>query len=693
MGRRADSAAHAERDAPLSGADPVSGLERIGPKRAEALGRLGILTVGDLLRHFPRRYDDRRVTAPISQATEGARINVMGTVTASRLVRLRGRMSLAEVTLEDMSGRIKAVWFGQGYLARTLKPGATLFLSGVVGKYGGPALRNPDYEVCSGDADDRLSVGRIVPVYPLTEGLSQRMLRRWTHTALDAGAISEDVVPAAIALREGFPPHAAALRAVHFPENLDDAEIARKRFAYEELFVLQAGVMRERLRHRRDEGIAHPIDGRQLSALRRALPFTLTPGQAGAAAEILADMAAPRPMARLLQGDVGCGKTLVALIAAAACVDGGRQAALMAPTELLATQHYRSALERLGPQGVRIALITGSGPRDARDEVQDGSAQLAVGTHALFEDATRFHRLGLVIVDEQHRFGVGQRERLALKGAAPDRLHMTATPIPRTLALTLYGAMDLTIIADMPPGREAVRTAIVARRGEAEIYAEAREEARHGRQTFIVCPRVETSARNAARGVLKRFEALAQGPLKGLRCGLVHGRMDAEAKDAVLEDFRAGRLDVLIGTTVVEVGVDAPGATIMIVEEAASFGLTQLHQLRGRVGRGRHPGRCFLMEAAESTPEGRERLEALCRTHDGFRIAEEDFALRGPGEVFGEQQAGLGGLRAAHLLRDAETLVKARRDAEALIAKDPELRSPGHAALARAMAAPHAMGY
>jgi len=688
MPRRANTAAI---DTPLHSASPVSALSGVGPKRIEALARLGIHSVGDLLRHFPRRHEDRRILTPIADVVEGDRVQILGTVAASRLVRLRGRMALAELTLEDDTGRIKAVWFGQGYLARSFQPGAQVYLSGPVGKFGGLALRNPDYEILSGDAEDYLHIGRIVPVYPLTEGLSQRMLRQWIHITLEAGVVVESTVPPDLAHTHGFDAAADAIRAAHFPSDSESAHNARAWFAYEELLVLQTGVMRERARRREPIGIVHEVRGPRLAALRASLPFTLTAGQQAAIDEILADMAAPRPMARLVQGDVGCGKTLVAFLAASASIDSGHQAALMAPTELLATQHYRTAVERLAPLGIRVLLLTSSSPANTRNAVSSGQAQVIIGTHALFETATRFHRLGLVIVDEQHRFGVDQRERLAQKGTAPDRLHMTATPIPRTLALTLYGAMDLTVIRDLPPGRRPVETSTVTAKGLAKVYGAIHHEAREGRQAYIVCPRIETSAKNAA-GVLDRFAELASGPLHGLRCGLVHGRMDAAEKDDILEAFRTGALDVLVGTTVVEVGVDAPGATTILIEEAAGFGLTQLHQLRGRVGRGAHPGRCFLAGKAK-TDEGRARIDVLCRTHDGFRIAEEDFALRGPGEVFGDRQAGLSGLRAADLVRDTHLLLAARCDAEALIARDPKLRAPEHAALAGALARGEALGY
>lgn len=690
MSRRATAALSAQADA-LNAAAPVAALSGVGPKRVEALARLGIVTIGDLLRHFPRRHEDRRQFTPISEANEGDRVQLLGNVVTSRLVRLRGRMALAEITIEDDGGRIKAIWFGQGYLARNFQPGMQVYVSGTVGKFGGLAVRNPDYEICTGSAEDTLHIGRIVPIYPLTEGLSQRLLRQWIHTALEAGVRVESVSPPQLDRANGFAAAADALRAAHFPDDMESAQRARERFAYEELLVLQTGVMRERFRRQEPSGIAHETRGPRLQALRANLPFTLTPGQESAVTGILADMAAPRPMARLVQGDVGCGKTLVAFMAAAACVDGGYQAALMAPTELLAAQHYRTATERLAPLGMRVLLLTSGSPADARNAIESGYAQVVIGTHALFESATRFHRLGLVIVDEQHRFGVDQRERLAQKGIAPDRLHMTATPIPRTLALTLYGAMDLTIIRDLPPGRRPVETSIVNARGIAKIYDDIRNEASNGRQAYIVCPRIESSAKNAT-GILKRFEELISGPLHGLRCGLVHGRMDSAEKDAILEAFRGGALDVLVGTTVVEVGVDAPGATIILIEEASGFGLTQLHQLRGRVGRGAFPGRCFLAGKAK-TEDGRARLDVLCRTYDGFRIAEEDFVLRGPGEVFGDRQAGVSGLRAADLLRDTELLLAARRDAEAIIARDPDLHAPEHHALARMLDRTDSLSY
>jgi ATP-dependent DNA helicase RecG len=662
----------------------VTRLDGVGPKRTESLARLGVRTIADLLAHFPRGYEDRRTIARVADAVEGERITLRVRVVDARLVRLRGRLNMAEVTIEDDSGRMRATWFNQGYLARTLKSGTALVLTGLIGKYKGPALKNPELEILSGDELDSLHVGRLVPMYPMTEGLSQRVFREWVWRALETGAQPADALPQHTRDQYGFADRAESLRAVHFPESIDSAESARKLFAFEELLVLQSLVLRQRGENASRRGISHSVDGAHLAALRKSLPFRPTGGQSAAIDEILADMASPRPMARLLQGDVGCGKTMVALHAIASCVDGGYQAALMAPTEVLAAQHYRTLLAGLEPLGMRVALLTGSSPKDVRAEIRSGDAHVVVGTHALFEDATEFRLLGLAIVDEQHRFGVGQRERLAAKGADPDRLHLTATPIPRSVAMTLYGAMDLTMIRELPPGRLPVKTSVVRPGREREVWAAVRDQVELGFQAYVVCPNVESSEKRKLADAHSRFEALSQGAFGGLRCALVHGRLESEEKDRLLEDFRAGRIDVLVSTTVIEVGVDAPRAAVIAVEDAGSFGLTQLHQLRGRVGRSGHPSYCFLL-GKPASGEAARRLEILCETNDGFRIAEEDFALRGPGEIHGERQSGLSDLKAARLPRDMELLLEARRAAEAIFAADPELADPDHAALAQAV--------
>ena len=661
--------------APVNAVAPIAPLDEavetirgIGPKRAVLLRNLGIHTVRDVLFHFPRDYQDRRTLTPIDEAKDGATITVCGTVTASRLIRMRGRTTMAVVTLRDETGEINATWFGRGFLAKSLSTDTCLLLTGTVGKYKGLALKNPDYEVLLDEEEDRLHSGRIVPLYPLTEKITHRMLRVWVRTVLDDFAdLLEETLAESVLSARNYPPLREAMETIHFPDDLAAVPIARERFAYEELLNMQLGVLRVRATRRaQTTGCRHRLDGPTLHAFERSLGFTLTAGQQDAVNTILRDMESPQPMGRLLQGDVGSGKTVVALHAIAAACDGGFQSALMAPTEILAEQHYRSIRNALEPLGIHVTLLTGS-TRDIKQTHQDiacGDAQVVIGTHALIQNKIEFHRLGLVIVDEQHRFGVGQRARLAAKGRTPDILHMTATPIPRTLALTVYGAMDQTVIEELPPGRQPIRTRWLDADAQPEAYAHVCSQAEQGFQSFIICPLVEESDSRKSRAVLDHMEALSRGVLSSLKLGIVHGRLDVEARDAVMADFAQGKIDVLLSTTVVEVGVDVPNATTIVIEDAGDFGLTQLHQLRGRVGRGAHSSACFLLGDAK-TDEGKRRLEILCETNDGFEIAEEDLRQRGPGEVYGFRQSGLGELKIADLTRDGALLRQARRDAEA----------------------------
>lgn len=665
----------------------VSALTGVGDKRSALLAELGIATIRDLLFHFPRGYEDRRHIAPLASLKEGDSVTVLAEVSKSRVVRLRRRLSLAEIELRDSSGTARAIWFGQEYLARTFKPGVRGYFSGAVGKWNGPALRNPDYELLTGDDDDRLHSGRIVPLYRLTEGVNQRMLRRCVRTALDTleRALPE-TLPASLRTAHALPAADDAIRSVHFPDDLDAARAARNRFAYEELLAIQLGVLTARARrHHERKPNRHIISGPLLTALRDRLPFALTRAQQRAIQDILGDMASPRPMMRLLQGDVGCGKTIVAVHAIAAAADGGFQTAVMAPTEILAEQHALTLREHLAPLGLEIAMLTGSSANASttRDHIARGNAQVVVGTHALIQGSTQFHRLGLVIVDEQHRFGVTQRSRLAEKGLTPDILQMSATPIPRTLAITVYGGMDLTVIDELPPGRAPVKTRAVPPAKVAKMYEYIRKQAQDGLQTYIVCPLVEESSARDAKAVTRHYDELVSGPLEGLRVGLLHGRLTPREKDAVMHAFKHGALDVLVSTSVIEVGIDCPNATTMIIEDASQFGLTQLHQLRGRVGRGKESSHCFLL-GKPKTEDGRKRLEVMCSTNDGFAIAEADLELRGPGEFQGVRQAGMSDLRVADLIRDARLLDAARRDAAEILKKDPTLARPQHAALKRA---------
>lgn len=620
---------------------------------AERLERLGILTLDDFLHHFPRDYDDRSQFTAIGDVSEEDTVTVLGTVLSSRLIRMRGRANMAVIEIEDESGRIKASWFGRGFLANSFSEGKRVVLSGEVGKYKGLCLKNPEYEVLTGDQDDQLNTGRIVPIYRLTDKVSQRMMRKWVATALDLIDDGQEY------------------RIVHFPESLEDARTARDRFVYQELFALQLRILEEKqARIAAGDGIAHVTDGEVLKRLRAALPFSLTSGQAAAVSEILEDMGHAYPMRRLLQGDVGCGKTLVACHAMAAALDGGYQVACMVPTEVLAEQHFRSLTETFSTLGVHIALLTGNteGADGVRHGIASGEAQIVVGTHALIQDSVSFQNLGLVVVDEQHRFGVMQRQSLTGKGRKPDVIQMTATPIPRTLAITAYGGCDLSLIDELPPGRLPIKTSYVTPGKVPGMYAYICEQAREGFQSYVVCPLVEESETRDIRNVVDHFEDLSAGPFSELNTAMVHGRMKSEEKDAALKAFVRGDIDVLFSTSVIEVGIDNPNATTIVIEDAGNFGLTQLHQLRGRVGRGSEQSHCFLV-GKPKTKEGKRRIEALCATTDGFVIAEEDLKLRGTGEFYGTRQSGESDLRVADLVRDVRILDRARQDAQRDVAK------------------------
>lgn len=680
---------HSPADAPLLLTDPVTALPGIAEKRAALLKTLGIVSLEDLLFHLPREYQDRSTIHAIADVKVGDKVTLCGEIVSARSIRLRGGKNMAILEVDDGTGSIKVSLFGRGFLVHSaLRKGARAFFTGTVGEYKGLTLQNPDYEALTEEeAGETLHTGRIVPVYGLTDGVSQRMLRLWIHTALKkTGAAVEESLPAALREQHQLMPLDEALTAVHYPSEKEQAERGRRRLVYEELLVMQCAILQRRARHQEQEcGIVHDTEGPLLQELRKNLPFTLTPGQQKAVEAIFADMAAKRPMFRLVQGDVGCGKTLVALHALTAAVDSGSQVAFMAPTEILAEQHYSTLVDLLAPLGIEPALLTASTPRAAqlRNAIEAGEVPVVVGTHALVQPTTNFHQLGLVIIDEQHRFGVGQRDDLMRKGASPDILHLTATPIPRTLALTLYGGMDISLIPDMPPGRMPVKTAMVPDSKKEDLYGYLRDEAAKGRQSYIVCPLVEESEHFAElTPLIDHYLELTEGALAGLRCAMLHGRMDPREKEEVMTAFKNREIDVLFSTTVIEVGVDSPTATTMVIEDAGRFGLTQLHQLRGRVGRGKIQSHCFLL-GRPTTPEGRERLKLLRESTNGFEIAEADLALRGPGDYCGARQSGLPDFRAADLLKDVQLLEEAREDAQALLAADPLLEKAEHRILAR----------
>lgn len=666
---------------PTSLKQPVTILPGVGPKRAELLAQLGIEQVRDLLYHFPRDYQDRRSFTALGDVAEGDRVTVLATVKNARNQRMRGRNSMAILTLEDETGTIRATFFGRGYLANsTLRPGVRAIFHGVVEKYQGLALKGPDYEVVEGEEGDEGLSGAIVPIYRLTEQVGQRMLRTLVRDALALfnGALPE-TLPEGVREAEGLSALSDCIRQIHFPESSEAADQARARMAFEHILTIQLGVCYKHAHRKAETGIAHRINGPRLVALGKTLPFALTAAQDRATSEILHDMSEPHPMARLLQGDVGSGKTVVAAHAMAAALDGGYQVAFMAPTELLAEQQYQSFSRLFSGMEVVVSLLTGSmrGAAAIRREVAAGVVHVLVGTHTLFQKDTIFARLGLVVIDEQHRFGVAQRAALQAKGASVDVLHMTATPIPRSLTMTLYGGMDLSLIDTMPPGRKPVKTRCIPESKVAGCYDYLREQAEAGYQSFVVCPLVEASeVRQTATAVEDHFAELSTSALAGVRTALLHGRLDGGEKDAIMAAFVTGEIDVLFSTTVIEVGIDVPKATTMVIENADQFGLTQLHQLRGRVGRSSIQSYCFLL-GKPGTKEGKERLRIFCEMDSGFDLAEADLQLRGPGEVSGFRQAGFDDPHAAAWVHDSRLIHRARNRATEILREDPELADPG----------------
>jgi ATP-dependent DNA helicase RecG len=671
--------------------NPVKYLRGVGPNRAAALEERGIQTVSDLLSYLPFRYEDRIRFTPIAQAVPGQVHTILAEVASGGgTVRFtRGRGPVFHVGVRDDSGMLHLRFFHGAYLERRLKEGQRLVLHGKVEldpyRPGRREMVNPQLELL-GNKDaapaDSTEVGRIVPIYEAIGGISSRMLRRIIYGVLINfdGAVT-DALPAEIRERYRFPSRRDALLYTHFPPKDESLESlnnfrspAHVRLIFEEFFYYQLALALRRLREHREQGIPMRVrEERIREALKRVLPFKPTASQKKVLAEIAADFERPYPMHRLLEGDVGSGKTIVALEAATIAIENGYQVALMAPTEILAAQHYFSARHIFHPAGYEVELLVSGGARGAKNEAlaraESGEVQFVVGTHALIEEPVKFKRLGFVIVDEQHRFGVLQRKRLIEKGASPHVLVMTATPIPRTLALTLYGDLDLSVIDEMPPGRTAIETQW---RDEAQlpgVWEFVRREIASGRQAFVVYPVVEES-KQYLKAATAEFERLSRDVFPRLRVGLLHGRLKNEEKDAVMESFRRGELQILVATTVVEVGVDVPNATIMVIEHADRFGLAQLHQLRGRIGRGSEKSQCILVAPKSIGGIARERIETMVATSNGFEIAERDLKLRGPGEFFGTRQHGDAAFSVAQPLRDHEILELARREAFAL-AEDP----------------------
>jgi ATP-dependent DNA helicase RecG len=669
---------------------PLQYLKGVGPRRAADLQRVGLSTVEDLLYRFPIRYEDRGSFQTISSLRPGQAASVVGEIVSCGIrPTRRPRFKIFEMLVRDRTGALRAVFFNQPFLNDVFHPHQRVILFGKLELTPhGMQLQNPQYEILKqeGDAegsepeDETLHTGRIVPIYEKTGTLTTKIQRAIVHQAL-SGLPAEvpDPLPGDVRSRQQLIDRRTALFDVHFPPAGSAIDMlnafrsaAQRRLIFEEFFLFQLGLVMRRRRsdaERKPHAIVVNDDIRE--SARRVLPFRLTGDQKKAIAEIVEDMKRPQPMNRLLQGDVGSGKTIVALMAALVAMENALQVAFMAPTEILAEQHFITIRTLLESSRFRIALLTGATPAKKRRELQaelaGGSLHLAVGTHALVQDPVGFHELGLVIIDEQHRFGVLQRATLRSKGLHPDVLVMTATPIPRTLALTTYGDLDVSIMREMPPGRHSIRTIAKPESRRDEIYDFIRKQIEAGRQVYVIYPLVEESEKVDLKAATEMADHLSQDVFPSYRVALLHGRMKSDAKERVMAAFVRGEFDVLVSTTVVEVGVDVANAAVMLVEHAERFGLSQLHQLRGRVGRGPHQSYCILLYQSPLTDQGRARLKALTETNDGFEIAERDLELRGPGDFFGTRQSGMPTLRVGDLVRDHQLMEDARREAVAAL--------------------------
>lgn len=684
---------------------PIQYIKGVGPNRASLLDRLGIKTVRNALFYLPDRYEDRSSVKKIAslkyEEINTITVKVLKAETTSPS-RKNPRLKLFELLVTDGSGLLTAKWFNQIYLKKIFKPGQEVVLYGLVKpnfRGSGFEMINPEYEILDDQnneepqaSPEKIHSARIVPIYRLTEGLSQKQLRNIMHSVVGSSVSSvSDCVPSEIINSHNLPGLQESLLNVHFPSASSSLEELNKgtspfhqRLAFDELFTLQLGLAAMKRGEVLEKGIAFSPDRRHLSKLIAKLPFKLTGAQERVFNDILKDMRSPVPMNRLVQGDVGSGKTIVALMSMITAVECGYQTALMAPTEILAEQHYLNIHRLIEEIGLKIHLLTGSNKDRLRARLSQSSnsslsstsdmdADIVVGTHALIQESVQFKKLGLIVIDEQHRFGVMQRATLKKKGTNPDTLIMTATPIPRTLAMTLYGDLDYSVIDELPPNRSPIITKLFYEKQKNQIYQLIEDETKKGRQVYIVYPLIEESEKTDLRSAINGAEGLRR-IFPHLKVGLIHGRMKPAEREDVMRAFKDGSLHILVSTTVIEVGVDVPNASLMVIIHAERFGLSQLHQLRGRVGRGSEQSCCILLSYG-GAEEARRRLEVMVKTGDGFVIAEEDLAIRGPGEFFGTRQSGLPDLKVANIIRDAKILETARKEAFALIEKDPELKS------------------
>lgn len=662
-------------------------IKGIGEARAKALNKLGIYTLRDLVMAFPRAYDDRSVVKSISELIPGESACVIAAVASQpRLSHIKKGLDIVKLRAVDGRGSMNVTFFNQSYVRDSLHVGESYaFYGRVGGLIGAPEMTNPVFEP---EASFGKSTGRIMPIYRLTSGISQNMMAKATAAGLSAcGDVMPDPLPKSVQMGRNLAQSRFSYENIHFPKSFEDLELARRRLIFEELFVLSCAL--DSLREKRVKKAGFSMKGAELSEFYSALPFKPTDAQRRAIKEAVSDMSRDVPMSRLVQGDVGSGKTAVAMACCWYAAKSGYQSAFMAPTEILAEQHYRTLCDILEPFGIRVALLTGGmtakGKRETNERIKNGEVDVVVGTHALISGSVEFSRLGLVVADEQHRFGVQQRAALTEKGESPHVLVMSATPIPRTLALIVYGDLDVSVIGELPPGRQKIDTFSVGENMRPRIYAFIRKLVKEGRQVYIVCPAVdEIEGDEDVRAVKEYEEKLEKEVFPDLRVALMHGKMKQKEKDAVMSAFSKGETDILVATTVIEVGVDVPNASLMVVENADRFGLSQLHQLRGRVGRGKHKSYCVLFEGAGGET-AKERLGVMCETNDGFKIAETDLRLRGPGDFFGSRQSGLPDMHIASFASDMDILRDAQAAAKELMAEDPELRKPENAELREAV--------
>ncbi len=640
--------------------DPVTILKGVGEAKAKLFANLNIFTLGDLICHFPRGYEDRTKLVTISELSPDVPACFRATVMNNpRTAHIRKGLDMTKVQLADTTGRLNVTFFNNRFAAGQLEYGREyIFYGAVSGDFVGYNMTNPVFE---NPDSPGLTTRRVLPIYPLTAGLTNAAVGKAVLQALAVCDPPAEILPEAVRAEYGILPAEEAYHAIHQPRDMEQAAQAKKRLIFEEFFVFSAGL--SLMRSSRAEKKCTPYHNFNMKPFYGSLPFSLTGAQSRAVEEILSDFRSGKPMNRLVQGDVGSGKTMVAAAAAYCAAGNGAQTALMAPTEILAEQHYASLSKLFAPLGITVDLLTGSmtvrQKREARERLASGETQVVVGTHALLTDATRFLRLGLVIADEQHRFGVAQRSKLSEKGEDPHLLVMSATPIPRTLALLMYGDLDVSILDELPPGRQTVETFLVGESYRARINAFIRKQVAEGHQCFVVCPAVEENQELGVKAASAWAETLQQTVFPDLRIALLHGQMKGAEKEAAMAAFARGEADVMVATTVIEVGVDVPNATLMVIEDADRFGLSQLHQLRGRVGRGKAKSYCILT-SHNRNPETLQRLKALCKTNDGFRIAEEDLKLRGPGDFFGSRQSGLPAFRVGDLSCDLATLKQAQ---------------------------------